>query len=259
MGVARLLQWAGEHVPSSSLIVVVSELRAVTTRSVALAGIAALAVYGSVAVGGAQHDLLHGLDEAIVQQWSTAEVWVTPDDNIFDADAFASTAASWPRCAARPVSPRCASIRVGSWTSALAACGCVPCRPGPAAWCSPASFCTATSPMPTACCVRMAGPPSRAATQANIICISATRSRCPRRRAPARFDVAAITTNIGWPSGTITINTNDYSHYWQTDNPTTLAIALTPGVSPASGARLVRRALGDGQALRVQTSRTAHR
>ncbi len=48
--------------PCSALIVVVSELRATTTRSVALAGIAALAVYGSVAIGGARDDLLRGLD-----------------------------------------------------------------------------------------------------------------------------------------------------------------------------------------------------
>src|SRR6185437_5585005 len=28
------------------------------------------------------------------------------------------------------------------------------------------------------------------------------------------FRVAAITTNIGWPPGTITLNTNEFDRYW---------------------------------------------
>jgi putative ABC transport system permease protein len=70
---------------------------------------------------------------------------------------------------------------------------------------------------------------------------------------PARFRVAAITTNIGWPSGTITLNTRDYSHYWETTSPTTLAVTLKPGISAVSGREMVKHALNDGGTLRVQT------
>ena len=79
---------------SSSLIVVVSELRAVTTRSVALAGIAALAVYGSVAIGGARTDLLHGLDASFNEYLGTAQLWVTTGGNDLTTNAFAAGGAT---------------------------------------------------------------------------------------------------------------------------------------------------------------------
>jgi putative ABC transport system permease protein len=76
----------------------------------------------------------------------------------------------------------------------------------------------------------------------------------PTPSGPVRFGVAAITTNIGWPSGTITINTHDYSRWWQSTNPTTLAISLQPGVSSAAGKRAVEHALGPMSVLRVQSA-----
>jgi putative ABC transport system permease protein len=254
VGVARLLQWAGEHVPSSSLIVVVSELRAVTTRSVALAGIAALAVYGSVAVGGAQHDLLHGLDEAIVQQWSTAQVWITPDGNIFDADPFRIDAS---RLASIRDAPGVASVNmhqggfldIGShrlWIRALPADASTMVLPsqllhGNLAYANNLlrtnGWGTVSSGFASEHHLELGDPFS-----------------LPTPSGTARFRVAAITTNIGWPSGTITINTHDYAHYWQTNNPTTLAVELKPGVSATSGKRIVKQVLGSEGGLRVQTA-----
>jgi putative ABC transport system permease protein len=255
VGVARALQWAGEHVASSSLIVVVSELRAVTTRSVALAGIAALAVYGSVAVGGAQHDLLHGLDEAIEQQWSTAQVWVTPDANIFDADSFRIEPSALARLRS---APGVASVRVHQggfldvgrhrlWIRALPA--------GASTIVLPSQLLQGN--------VTHANELLRANGWATVSSGFANERELRLGDAfslatpsgPESFRVAAITTNIGWPSGTITINTRDYSHYWATSNPTTLAVGLKPGITATSGKQLVKRALNDGGALRVQTSK----
>jgi putative ABC transport system permease protein len=68
------------------------------------------------------------------------------------------------------------------------------------------------------------------------------------------FRVAAITTNIGWPPGTITLKTNDYSRYWQNSNPTTLAVDVKPGTTPAAGVQAIRQALGPTTGLRVQTA-----
>ncbi|HYB24937.1 MAG TPA: FtsX-like permease family protein, partial [Solirubrobacteraceae bacterium] len=254
VGIARVLQWAGERVASSSLIVVVSELRAVTTRSVALAGIAALAVYGSVAVGGAQHDLLHGLDEAIVQQWSTAQDWVTPDGNIFDADGFRvnpSTLAALRRA------PGIASVRIHQggfldvdnhrlWIRALPA---------------GASTIVLSSQLLQGNVARAnellraggwATVSSGFASEHHLQLGSSFSLSTPS--GPVRFGIAAITTNIGWPSGTITLNTRDYSRYWQTTIPTTLAVELKPGVSSANGRQIVKHLLGPGSVLRVQTA-----
>jgi putative ABC transport system permease protein len=71
--------------------------------------------------------------------------------------------------------------------------------------------------------------------------------------------VAAITTNIGWPSGTIILNTRDYTRYWQTSNPTALEIDIKPGVSPAAGKRAVEDAIRSRQGLRVQTTQERER
>ncbi len=70
----------------------------------------------------------------------------------------------------------------------------------------------------------------------------------------ARFRVAAITTNIGWTPGAITINTNDYRRYWLTSNPTALEVILRPGVSQLAGKQAAERAIGYQPALRVETT-----
>jgi putative ABC transport system permease protein len=70
--------------------------------------------------------------------------------------------------------------------------------------------------------------------------------------APLR--VAAITTNTGWPSGTISVNTQDYSRYWLTTVPTAVSLSLKPGVTAAAGRNVVKELLKDQPSLRVQTS-----
>ena len=76
-----MLARVGERIPGSMLVIAVTELRSTATRSIALAGVAALAVYGSVAIGGARQDLLHGLDNAFGQYLDTADIWVTTGGN----------------------------------------------------------------------------------------------------------------------------------------------------------------------------------
>src|SRR6202034_2644119 len=70
-----------------------SELRAVSTRTVALAGIAALALYGSVAIGGARADLIHGLDASFSEYLGTADLWVTTGGNDLTTNSFRSEGA----------------------------------------------------------------------------------------------------------------------------------------------------------------------
>jgi putative ABC transport system permease protein len=107
-GVAGGLRWLGERIRSSALIIVVSELRAVTTRTVALAGVAALAVYGSVAIGGARSDLTRGLDRNFAEYLSTADVWVTTGGNDLTTNAFEPAGAT----AAISHAPGVRSVRV---------------------------------------------------------------------------------------------------------------------------------------------------
>ena len=126
--VIRGLARVGERIPGSMLVVAVTELRSTATRSIALAGVAALAVYGSVAIGGARQDLLHGLDNAFGQYLDTADIWVTTGGNDLTTNDFRGGGAAGSDPAERPGSPRCATTRARFWTSAPAACGSSPDR-----------------------------------------------------------------------------------------------------------------------------------
>jgi putative ABC transport system permease protein len=229
------------------------ELDATATRSVALACITALAVYGSTAVGGARTDLLHGIDTGIEQEWSTAPVWVTPDQNIFDTDGFHVQDAAGAIAHATGVASvsvhQGAFLDVGSqriWIRAA--------EPG-----SPSMILSSEMRQGNISHARALMRGGGWATVSSGfaaeygLAIGSPLS-LPTPSGAAQLHVAAITTNIGWPPGTITLNTNDYSHYWQTTDPTTLAVSLKPGVTPSAGARSVREALGQSTALRVQTS-----
>jgi putative ABC transport system permease protein len=250
---ASCLARGGQKIRGSALIVATRELSAVSTRTVALAGIAALAVYGSVAVGGAQHDVLRGLDEAIVQEWQTAQVWVTPNENIFDADSFQISSTELSALTHAPgvksvLAHQGGFLDLGShrlWIRATPASGSEMIL---------SSQLLQGNLVHASQLMRETGWATVSSGFANEHSLHVGNSfSLPTPSGPTRFGVAAITTNMGWPSGTITINTYDYGRLWQTDSPTTLAVSLEPGVSAASGKRAVAAALG-GNVLRVQTA-----
>ena len=66
----------------------VVELEATATRSIALAAVAGLVVYATIAVGGARQDLTKGIEATTSQYWMTADIWVSTGDSVFDSDAF---------------------------------------------------------------------------------------------------------------------------------------------------------------------------
>jgi putative ABC transport system permease protein len=174
--IAHALPWMGDHIRSSALIVAISELRATSMRAVALAGIAGLAVYGSIAIGGARGDLIRGIDRATAQYFGTAAVWVGTGEDIFNVDRF--DAGRMTAAIAR--APGVASVRVyqgGCWTWAPGDCGYAP---GPRAilrWWKPASCCTETWRGQRGCCAGGGGPPSPAPSPANTTSTSAMSSR----------------------------------------------------------------------------------
>jgi putative ABC transport system permease protein len=252
-GATAMLDHVGYYHHGKMVAVADIELKATATRSVALACITALAIYGSIAVGGARIDLLHGIDAGVYQEWSTAPVWVTPDQNIFDTDPFhvdnASAVVGRAPGVASVSTHQGAFLDVGSqrlWIRAA--------EPG-----NPSMILSSEMRQGDIARARrlMQGPgwatvSSGFAGEYGLSVGSLFSLPTPSGVVP--FRVAAITTNIGWPPGTITLNTNEFGRYWQTSDPTTLAIQLKHGVSPRAGARAVRAALGPASALRVQTS-----
>lgn len=248
-----LLARVSDNIRGSAAQLTVAELRSTATRSVALTCIVALAVYGSVSVGGARNDLLHGLDNAIQQNWSAANAWVTPDENIFDADSFqsASTLSSLSRVpvVAHVYAYQGGFLDVGTHRLWIRA------RPPNNPQMALSTQIVDGGLTQTTARLRQAGWATVSVGFAGEHHLPlAGWFTLPTPTGSARFRVAAITTNIGWPSGTITLNTRDYQHYWNVSEPTTLAVDFKPGVNASAGRLAVAHALGPQHILRVQTA-----
>jgi putative ABC transport system permease protein len=250
---ARGLEWVGERVRSSALIVVVSELRATTTRAVALAGIAALAVYGSVAIGGARDDLLRGLDSNFAEYLQTAQIWVTTGGNDLTTNAFTispserETLTRIPGVASvRPYSG--GFLDVGNRRMWIIA------RPAQDRPLLPTSQIVEGGEQRATALLSGSGWAAVSQGFASEHHLSVgDHFELPTPTGPTRLGVAAVTTNLGWAPGAITLNDTDYEHYWQTSNPTALEIDMRPGVSAQRGRGLIAAALSGRPGLRVQT------
>jgi putative ABC transport system permease protein len=70
---------------------------------------------------------------------------------------------------------------------------------------------------------------------------------------PMSFRVAALSTNLGWPPGSLVINSQDYARAWASENPSAYAVQTQPGVAVATVGRLVRGALKSHPELAVET------
>ncbi len=251
-GVARALRWLGERVRSSALIIVVSELRAVTTRTVALAGVAALAVYGSVAIGGARSDLIRGLDRNFGEYLHTADIWVTTGGNDLTTNAFEPAGAG----AAIAAAPQVRSVRAyqGGFLDV-----------GPRRLWIIARSPLDSDPIPASQLLqgRVAGA-SRLVRGGGWATVSQGFARerhlrlgasftLPTPSGRAYFRVAGITTNLGWSPGAVIMSSADYASDWQTAAPSALEVDLRPGISAASGRGAVLAALGGRAGLGVQS------
>lgn len=247
----RVLSWLSDRLPGTALPVTAAELQATATRSVALTCIVALAVYGSVVVGGAQRNLLAGLDRAIVQEWSPAELWITPDGNIFDANSFK---VNQVRILERMQGVSIVRAYQGGFIDDGAHRLWIRARPSNGTMILSSQLVQGNLARATAL-LRSDGWATVSSRFADERGLRIGRSfTLPTPSGMMRLKVAAITTNIGWPSGTITLNSSDYQRAWRETDPTTLAVNLRPGTNLAAVRTAIEHRLGSHPALRVQTS-----
>ncbi len=73
---------------------------------------------------------------------------------------------------------------------------------------------------------------------------------------PTSLRLAAITTNFGWPPGSVILNADDYARAWASAQPSAYEVKLGSGASLAAVEREIRAALGPGSALMVQSAYT---
>lgn len=252
VALARALPWMTRRSRSGAIVVAVSELRAITARSVALTGIAALAVYGCVAIGGTRSDLLRGIDRATVQYHSTADVWVTSRGDVFHTDTF--PAGELQRRLVRL--PAVASVRpywgglsdIGRrrvWVRARS-----PRDPAmlEASQIVEGNFGEAQRLLRGG---GWAAISSSLADERHLGLGDSLQLPTPAGSRPVR--VAAITTNSGWPSGTVTLSGADYSRWWGSGEVGALEVSLRPGMEADAGAYIVAEALRSRPGLSAES------
>jgi putative ABC transport system permease protein len=247
-----LLTRLSRSLSGSMLAVAAMELRCTATRSVALIGVTALALYGSVAIGATRQDLTRGLDAAVTEYLGTADIWVAQSDNFLTVDPFPAGAAR----AAIAKLPSVSSVRV--YQGALLDVGnrrlWIRARPPGDGRILQASQLISGKLARASALIRgsdWAAVSNVFATERSLRVGSAF--TLPTPQGTATFRVAAITTNTGWAPGAITIGTTDYRRWWGTTEASALEVNLRAGVAPGAGQRAVQRALGPHSGLMVQT------
>jgi putative ABC transport system permease protein len=233
-GALRLAGAAAERFRGTGLLsAALTSLRATTLSSLALAATGAVALFGSVALGGSRADLLRGIHGYASGYTAGADVWVVdPHDNQaiddFVADGKAAAIArlpgvravsafqgsflnmggrrlwviAWPR--ERPL-----TLLDGQILSGKAADAGERIRKG--GWIAVSAQVASE---------HHTGP-------GGLLTLATPAGYVP-------FRIAATTTNFGWPPGAVVMNTADYGHYWSPtppSAPTALGVQLDGGGS----------------------------
>jgi len=254
----RLVLWLAERLATRTsrlnmLTVAVRALRATTVRSLALAATGAIAVFGGVVAEDSHNDLLHGLYRDYGEYVSTTDLWVVNNND--DLATMSFSADGLPgRIAAVPGVANVRTYQGGFldfdgrrvWVIARSAAA-----PGPI----PRSQILEGSVVAASARIREGGwmTVSQKIAQGQHLRVGDALA-LPTPTGVVRYRIAATTTNLGWSSGAIVLDSADYRRAWATSDPTALEVDLRPGADPAAVRRAVRNTLGPGTALTVQTS-----
>jgi putative ABC transport system permease protein len=233
--------------------VAVMELSATRARALAITATGAIAVFGSVAIEGAHGDLLAGLEGSARAVNAATDVWVAPSGayNLLKTTPFA------------PVQQRKLSQLAGVRAVNLYRSGLLDYGARRTLVIAPSR--QSTPLLPAGQIVRGEEREAEArvrgggwlvisqalAAEQHLHVGEAFTLPSPD---PLTFRVAALSTNIGWAPGAILMNADDYARAWGSENVSAYSIVLDRNVSPASAVREIKRALGPGSGLTVQTA-----
>lgn len=235
-------------------VLAVTELRNPRTRvrSLAVAATGAIAVFGIVAVGGAQVNLQRGLQASAGGIDAGADVWVTPS---CQTGLLATTPFQGVDMQALAHLPGVAAL--GSYRGSFLDWG------DRRLWILAPPSNTKQAISPTQIVEgNLAVADARVREGGWAVLSQALASEYHLRvgaafilpaPVPTRLRVAALSTNLGWPPGAIIINSRDYARAWRSSEPSAYEIQTKPGASPATVRRLVAQALGPRTGLAVET------
>lgn len=231
------------------------ELRATTLRSLALASTGAVAVFGAVAIGGARNDLLRGIEQYVSDYVGTADLWVT-----HGADNQATNPFPLDPATARQLAeiPGVAAVRTydGSFLDIGDRRVWIIARDNGDANLVPPSQVRDGSAHEADALIRRGGWASVSDKLADELGAGINEAIVlPTPAGPQQVNVAATTSNLGWPLGAIVMNAEDYRRWWASSDPSAIEIDLADGADATTIAASARQALGgEASGLRVQTA-----
>jgi putative ABC transport system permease protein len=229
------------------------ELSAARSRAVAIAATGAVAVFGSVAIGGAHGDLLKGLEEAAHDSNAYTDLWVAPAGSY---DLLQTTPFVPNQRAKLEGLPGIRAVRL--YRGGLLDYGqrrvLVTAPPGSSTPLLPGDQLLAGNLRQATLRVRAGGwlVISQALAEEHHLGVGDT-FILPSPN-PLKFRVAALSTNLGWAPGSILMSSADYARAWASLDASAYNILLAPGASPATVAHEIEVALGPGSGLSVQTA-----
>ncbi len=227
-----------------------SSLRATTLRSLALAATGAVALFGSVALGGSRANLLSGINRFAHSYVADADIWVSnPGDNQA-VDSFAPDDAA-ARIARLPGVASVATFQ-GGFTQLGNRRVWVIARPAGAA----------RHVLESQIVDGDAATASARLAQGGWIAVSAQVAAehhvglggtlvLATPSGPQPFKIAATTTNLAWPPGVLFMSAADYSRAWATRDPTALGVQIRPGADASTTRSAIAAALGPSSGLEV--------
>jgi putative ABC transport system permease protein len=232
------------------------ELRtpATRTRSLAIAATGAIAVFGSVAIGGARGNLQRGLDRTATDMNRVTDVWVSAAGSANTLGTTPFPMASAPRLERLP-SVRSLGIYRGGFLDIGDRRVWVIAPPRSSSAPIPASQLLEGNLALANARLRAGGWAVLSKAIADEDHLHIGDSFTLPSPTPSTFRLAALSTNVGWPPGAIILNSADYARAWGSSEASAYNIALKAGISPSQGAVEVRRALGAHSGLSVQTAR----
>jgi putative ABC transport system permease protein len=255
-GVMRAAGLIGERYQQLTLLpVALTGLRATSLRSMALAATGAVALFGSIALGGARGDLLRGIGQVAHRFSGDAQLWViSPLDNQATVSFPARDDAA--RLAALP-----AVSGVGAYQGSFLDWG----ERRPWVIARPAN--ATTSVLEGQVLQGQAATAARRLREGGWIVLSKQIAsehhlevggivQLPTPTGLAEFRLAATSTNFGWPTGVIFMDTRDYTRAFASSALTALGVDLRPGANVAHARAAVERQLGPDSGLEVITPST---
>lgn len=231
------------------------ELSSVGARAVAVAATGAVAVFGSVAIDGAHHDLLAGLEAAAHDMSGAAEVWVSPSGS-YD---LLRTAPFTPVDRAKLEHlPGVHAVRL--YRGGLLDYGdrrvLVMAPSSETARLLPSREVVEGNAATAARRLRAGGWLVISKTLATEQHVRVGQSLALPSPNPTRFRVAAISTNFGWAPGAILMSSADYARAWASKDVSAYGVLVDRGASRTRVMREIERALSPSSGFVVETAAT---